>query len=201
MSGIIVFGYPGVGKSAIGGWNNCVDLESSNFSKGWTGNVVYALKEPIIFAASCCGSLEDEIQVLKVPDWCARYIDVGIDLAKQDYTVLMSTHKDVVDLLKAYMKVPSYESEKFPPAVIFCPDLSIKDAWIDRLQRRYDITGSPKDFRAIDRAKNYFEQDIKDLEDSGLNVYHPLSMNYDLKTYISHIRDIVQNVKERNGGA
>ena len=40
--GLIICGYPGVGKSSIAGWNNCIDLESSYFShrNGVNGFVV-----------------------------------------------------------------------------------------------------------------------------------------------------------------
>lgn len=77
----------------------------------------------------------------------------------------------------------------------------MRDSWIERLQRRYDDTGSPKDFRALKRVKDYFNRDIAYLENTGLSVYCPVTMDYDLKTYISLIRDMQKNVKERNGGA
>lgn len=196
LSGVIVCGYPGVGKSAIGGWWNCIDLESSYFSMGWTGGMVLAPKDPISLA-SLSGHNQHEISTLKIPDWVAQYVDVGVDLAAQGFTVLMSTHKNVIDFLKAYTAAGKNEgTEVIPKIVIFCPKKEMKDAWIKRLQTRYDQSGSPKDFRALRRAQNYFDADIEFLTNTGFPVYQPGDINYNLKTYISFIRDMVQNVEE-----
>lgn len=73
--GLIVFGYPGVGKSSIAGWNNCIDLESSNFSRR-----------------------DDE-------DWEIHYFVIASALAEQGYTVLMSTHQKVIDVCKKGLSV------------------------------------------------------------------------------------------------
>lgn len=194
MSGLIICGFPGVGKSSVGGWNNCVDLESSHFSRGWEGNMIFFPKNGLRMAWA---SEDESVEVYRCPSWVARYSDVGLDLVKQGYTVLMSTHKDVIEILKAQQ----YVAEDLMPIVIFCPKSDMRDAWVERLQRRYDDTGSPKDFRALKRVKDYFEQDLVYLEKTGLPIYRPSTMDYDLKTYISLIRDMQQNVKERNGSA
>lgn len=76
MKGFIVCGYPGVGKSSIGGWNNCVDLESSYFSR------------------------RDDANASQDSDWVRQYVSVAMNLAQQGYTVLISTHIAVIDRLK-----------------------------------------------------------------------------------------------------
>ena len=49
MKGLIICGYPGIGKSSIAGWNNCIDLESSYFSRDEKG---FALCDEDIFHAT-----------------------------------------------------------------------------------------------------------------------------------------------------
>ena len=154
LKGMIVCGYPGVGKSSIAGWNNCIDLESSNFSQWQTDNVDY--------------------------DWMAHYIHVATELANQGFTVLLSTHVDVIDLL--------HELENIP-VVIFCPKFEMKDEWNKRLQERYDKHPSDKNARAWRGAIQYWDVKINALMNSGFPVYQPDSMNYDLRDYIIKIRE------------
>lgn len=196
MAGLIICGYPGVGKSSIGGWYNCIDLESSYFSKGWDGSMVNILQEPLNYVKT---SLEDEVKTLRIPSWVSCYADVGMDLADQGYTVLMSTHKDVLDFLEAASKAQeTYGDEPIRP-VIFCPKPNMKSAWIERLLNRYNSNGSPKNYRALKRVQDHFDTDIQDLLKRSFPVWNPLSSDYDLKTYISVIRDSHQNWRERNG--
>ena len=76
MKGLIICGYPGIGKSSIAGWNNCIDLESSYFSRDEKG---FAL----------CDT-----------DWVTRYCKLAFDLARQGFTVLLSCHELVRNQLK-----------------------------------------------------------------------------------------------------
>lgn len=149
MKGMIVCGYPGVGKSSIAGWHNCIDLESSNFSQWFTG------------------SDKDE--------WEQQYVMVATDLANQGYTVMVSTHPGVIDLLSHLEKIP---------VVIFCPRLSMKDEWNERLMKRYERTHNSKDQRAWCGAMANWERNIEHLFDYGLPVIQPAAIDYDLKNYI-----------------
>lgn len=80
MKGMIVCGYPGVGKSSIGGTYDCIDLESSNFSHWQSDDANY--------------------------DWDAHYVHIATELAKQGFVVLLSTHADVIERLKGIEKIP-----------------------------------------------------------------------------------------------
>lgn len=76
--GLIICGYPGVGKSSVAGLDNCIDLESSLFHYHhyqWNG--------------------------IAIPDdrWVGQYCNVAIDLANQGFVVLISTHSDVLHYL------------------------------------------------------------------------------------------------------
>ena len=75
--GLIICGYPGIGKSSIAGWNNCIDLESSLFSH---------------YEDSCRKS--DDI-------WVGEYCNLAYYLALQGYTVMTSTH-----IVTRYKDVP-----------------------------------------------------------------------------------------------
>lgn len=69
---MIIIGYQGIGKSSVSGaYNNCIDLESSNF---W-----HEGRRP--------------------DDWHIYYCKIAIDLSKQGFTVFTSSHKEVRDYL------------------------------------------------------------------------------------------------------
>lgn len=95
MTGKIIIGYPGIGKSTFCSKQvDCdfIDLESSNFHEG---------KEP--------------------EKWYCFYVMVAEDLASQGFNVFVSSHYDVVMALKmnvsnpdipVYVICPSLELEK-----------------------------------------------------------------------------------------
>ena len=69
--GLIIIGYPGIGKTSRAGKDNCIDLE-----------------------ISCFGDPEDT----NARDFLS-YCDTAINLALQGYTVFISSHKQVRDYL------------------------------------------------------------------------------------------------------
>lgn len=70
--GLIIIGYQGIGKSSCGGWNDCIDLESSCFRVG------------------------EE----RADNWYLPYCQTAMHLANQGYTVFTSSHKEVRETLK-----------------------------------------------------------------------------------------------------
>lgn len=86
-------------------------------------------------------------------DWYIYYCNVANDLSKQGYNVFVSSH-DVVrkELSKSKEKV-----------IVVHPDLSLKDEWIERLQKRYDKTHLDKDKFALLNAKDRFVANNKEL--------------------------------------
>ena len=70
--GLIIIGYQGIGKSSCGGWNDCIDLESSCFRVGEK----------------------------RADNWYLPYYHTAMHLANQGYTVFTSSHKDVRETLK-----------------------------------------------------------------------------------------------------
>ena len=69
---MIIIGYPGIGKSTLGGHNDIIDLESGNFWKGDN----------------------------RPEDWYVYYCNVAKQLSKQNYIVFTSSHKVVQEELK-----------------------------------------------------------------------------------------------------
>jgi len=64
--GLIICGYPGIGKTSCAGWNGTIDLESSTFS-----------------------------QEMGMMNWIPMYVKTAIQLAEQGFTVFVSTHREV----------------------------------------------------------------------------------------------------------
>lgn len=164
--GLIICGYPGIGKSSIAGWNNCVDLESSYFS--FRNGAPQKLRE-----------------------WVPQYCDLADHLMCQGYTVLVSTHKKVIEyFLKKRNEVSRY------PVIIVCPELKLRDDWLRRLSHRlnkYDPFYS-KNARALAHVYNNFMEDIVYLNNCGLPIYTIISIDYFLQDVVKDINE----VKERS---
>lgn len=86
----------------------------------------------------------------------------------------MSSHKEVREVLK-----------DMPFVFGICPNLNLKDAWIKRLQERFDYTGLDKDKRALGYAKQKYEEDIKDIINSLNKVLTIDSIDYDLNDIVN----------------
>lgn len=149
MKGLIVIGYTGIGKSSIAGQLNSIDLESGYFRN----------------------SASD--------DWEISYCELAMELANQGYTVLISSHREVVEFIKT-VPLP----KNVGGVVAFCPPLRWKDAWIGRLKKIFELTNLEKDYEALKRAEEKYEEDILALVNSGLPVIQPAWIDYDLEEYI-----------------
>lgn len=68
--GMIILGYPGIGKSSIAGFDRYIDLDASNFR--------FFPEGP------------------KISGWEKVYVQFAVDIARQGYTVLIGTHASSV---------------------------------------------------------------------------------------------------------
>ena len=162
-NGLIICGFPGVGKSSCAGWENCIDLESSYFSQ------TVGMVEKSYFS-----------KPMGMLDWTILYTTMAIKLAEQGYTIFVSTHAQVIwRLIQLRKKIP---------VIIFAPCHSMKEKWTERLEKRYAKTNDPKDLRALKFAQNSWDTAMADIENCGLPVVRPSTMDYDLKDYIHSIR-------------
>lgn len=120
----------------------------------------------------------------RADDWYIPYCQITIDLANQGFTVFTSSHKVVYEYLST-CPLP----ENVGAVVVFCPRRSMKDEWIEKLQKRYDRTGLEKDYKALMNAKDRFEENIVELCSSGLPVIQPNAMDYVLYDYVVYARN------------
>ena len=163
MKGLIICGYPGVGKSSVAGWGKCIDLESSWFSQDKDGNHIYP----------------DEA-------WCEKYCELAIYLASQGFTVLLSTHQAVINTLRDYQLMLKCYRVK---VVIFAPRPGMKKEWTLRLFNRYMESEEEKDLRAFVGAIEYWDSKLATIAHSDFPVYSPDTIDYDFRDYILKIRE------------
>lgn len=90
----------------------------------------------------------------RFPAWEKVYVQVACSLNTESNIVCVSTHSEVLD-----------ELAKCKEQIFLCyPELSLKDAWIERLDMRYQKSKSDKDRLALKRVTNNFETDIQELK-------------------------------------
>ena len=131
MNGVIICGYPGAGKTSIAGKDSIIDLESSNFK--FYGPVGYQ-------------------------HWVDQYGHVALDLAKQGYIVLCSTHREVIEWM--HDNAPEMRRLAISGPYIVCPAKELKYEWLKRLHDRFMTDQTSKNYRAYERAKEHFDEDI-----------------------------------------
>lgn len=161
--GLIICGYPGVGKSSIAGWSNCIDLESSWFSYDKDGNQIYPNEA-----------------------WAVEYCMLARKLASQGYTVLLSTHQAVINTLREGKWILDRDRIK---VVIFVPRSDMKKAWVERLVNRYIESDENEDLRAFIGGIQYWDSKMLTIRHSDFPVYCPDSIDYDFRDYVMKIRE------------
>ena len=110
-------------------------------------------------------------------DWYKPYCKIAEHLSQQGHCVFVSSHKVVRDELK--------HSEE---TVMCCaPTLELKDFWIDRLAKRYEDSQSIKDYKAWKNAEACYEENIKDIADSGFPMIWIDSPDYNLSCKIIEV--------------
>jgi hypothetical protein len=117
------------------------------------------------------------------PDWYMPYCQIAMNLADQGYTVFTSSHAVVYE---QFASMPILQN--VGNIVVFCPRQNMKDEWIARLAFRYDKTKLWKDAKALENAIARYTDNIQELFNSGLPIYQPEAMDYDLMDYVHKIR-------------
>ena len=104
--------------------------------------------------------------------WYIPYCNIAACLSGQGYHVFVSSHEVVRNQL-------STSNQK---VIIVCPSISLREKWIERLQKRYDDTGLDKDKRALMFAADRYTDSIQELmADKRYEKVIIESMNYSLK--------------------
>ena len=107
-------------------------------------------------------------------NWYIPYCNIATHLSQQGYTVCTSSHEVVRNQLKN-------SNEK---VIIIHPSISLKDEWIERLKVRYENTKSEKDYKAYMNAVDRYEENIKEIKDSGFDVVELNVLEYELDKVI-----------------
>ena len=93
-------------------------------------------------------------------DWYKYYSQIAFDLAIQGYSVFTSSH-DVVRKELARIRDKHHPGIKI--AIVY-PIPELRDAWIERLQKRYDKNPTRKNEAALGNAKDRLPENVKEME-------------------------------------
>lgn len=115
---------------------------------------------------------------IRPDDWYVFYCQIAEHLSQQGYTVFVSSHEVVRNHLKKYSKEKLY---------IICPSVELKNEWIDKLKKRFKSSKLEKDYKAWMNAKDRYNENIKELIESGINCVLINSMDYNLKEIIEFV--------------
>ena len=90
-------------------------------------------------------------------DWYIPYCQIAIHLSGQGYDVFISSHQVVRDYLKTAL------GEYNLNVIEVFPSVNLQDAWIEKLQTRYNHTQLEKDYKALMNAKDRYKDNINEL--------------------------------------
>ena len=111
-------------------------------------------------------------------DWVIDYCKLAEILSRNGHVVFVSSHKAVIDYLA---KMRTNEQ-----IVCIFPSERIKEQWVKKLEDRYMLTGLDKDYRAFIRARDHYDDDVRDLYSNDEITYKLVitDINYDLEEEI-----------------
>lgn len=108
--------------------------------------------------------------ITRDPYWYKCYCNVALHLDSQGYDVFVSSHEVVrKELLRLQCDIC---------AVV--PSVDLKDAWIDKLHRRYQESNLDKDYKAWKNAEDRFESNIQEIIDDIPNTIQLQTLDYNL---------------------
>lgn len=107
----------------------------------------------------------------RAADWYKPYCQIAEHLSQQGYIVFVSSHEVVRKQLEG--------SGEY--VVVCFPALKLKDAWIEKLEQRYEENHTEKNYKALMNAITCYEENIRDLMSITSMQKIPLTdMNYRL---------------------
>ena len=120
----------------------------------------------------------------RADDWYKPYCKIAEHLSQQGYIVFTSSHEVVRKQLENTNEV----------VVLVYPATELKDAWIDKLEKRYEESGLEKDYKALMNAKDRYEENIKKFDTSNIEYKLILkNIDYDLEVALIHLKN--RNIK------
>ena len=113
-------------------------------------------------------------------DWYVPYCRVALELSQQGFVVFVSSHKEVREYLVSHI----FETY----IVCVYPETWLQTDWIARLENRYKLFPSDKNYRALMNAKDRFKDNIKELKSWGGFCFGITDINYDLLDIITDLK-------------
>ena len=128
----------------------------------------------------------------KNEDWVVEYCKLAEFLSKNGGIVFISSHKAVRDYI-AKMHTNEHVACVFPSK-------RIKEQWIKKLEERYMNSGLDKDYRAFVRARDHYDDDIRELYvDDGIPYKWVITnINYNLEEEIDKLIDCIRYSSKRD---
>lgn len=123
----------------------------------------------------------------RADDWYKPYCKIAEYLSEQGYIVFVSSH----EVVRQYLVENSREL-----VVLVYPSIELKEAWINKLEKRYIKSGLEKDYKALTNAKYSYVENIKELQESCIE--YKLEINkpsYDLESMLIHLKNQIGDFK------
>lgn len=123
----------------------------------------------------------------RADDWYKPYCKIAEHLSEQGYIVFVSSH----EVVRQYLVENSREL-----VVLVYPSIELKEAWINKLEKRYIKSGLEKDYKALINAKYSYVENIKELQESCIE--YKLEINkpsYDLESMLIHLKNQIGDFK------
>ena len=123
----------------------------------------------------------------RADDWYKPYCKIAEHLSEQGYIVFVSSHETVRQYL--------VENSRELVALVY-PSIELKDAWIDKLEKRYIKSGLEKDYKALTNAKYSYVENIKELQESCIEYKLEINkLSYDLESMLIHLKNQIGDFK------
>ena len=123
----------------------------------------------------------------RTEDWYKPYCKIAEHLSEQGYIVFVSSH----EVVRQYLVENSREL-----VVLVYPSIELKDAWIDKLEKRYIKSGLEKDYKALMNAKDRYVENIKELQESCIEYKLEINkLSYDLESMLIHLKNQIGDFK------
>ena len=123
----------------------------------------------------------------RMEDWYKPYCKIAEHLSEQGYIVFVSSH----EVVRQYLVENSREL-----VVLVYPSIELKDAWIDKLEKRYIKSRLEKDYKALMNTKYSYVENIQELQESCIEYKLEINkLSYDLESMLIHLKNQIGDFK------
>ena len=123
----------------------------------------------------------------RAEDWYKPYCKIAEHLSEQGYIVFVSSH----EVVRQYL----IENSRELVALVY-PSIEMKDAWIDKLEKRYIKSGLEKNYKALINAKYNYVENIRELQESCIEYkLEIVELSYDLESMLIHLKNQIGDFK------